>query len=176
MERSGWVKHDSFADYIYPVIHQKSKYLIHKRECVKPLLALQWIRVVFPLLFSVFPLHPLPQHAAILSFCFHVYNLSRIRVWSTLSWLRLHASPHLLVSETPQGSPFKPQEWKRGSGDEEDFSSSDRFRILKASNQRSQTKEAAASHHGQSITGLLYFQSDADWFSCCLWGSEQLNV
>lgn len=29
----------------------------------------------------LFPLHPLPQHAAILSFCFHVYNLSLASVF-----------------------------------------------------------------------------------------------
>lgn len=98
----------------------------------------------------------------------------RVSRYVSPSRRRLHAPPHLLLSETPlKGLPFNHRRGKECSGDEEDFSSSDRCRILsarpspppppqthlKASNQRSQTKEAAASRHGQSNTG---FQSDAD--------------
>lgn len=122
---------------------------------------------------------PSPTH------CHSFLLFSRISLtfhFSPISWLRLHA-PHLLFSETPQGLPLttgvEKRQWRWG-----------RVLIirqiqnqfftpkidLKASNQPSQSKEAAARHHGQFTTDLLYFQSDADRISCCLWRSEQLNV
>lgn len=64
----GKLKLDFFFNYIYPVIHRKSKYLL----------------VFFFLLFSIFSLQPLPQHGAILSFCFHTYSLSHMPSLSRL--------------------------------------------------------------------------------------------
>lgn len=147
---------------------------IHKCECVKPLL-LNSESVFFPSYFPFFLCNPSPNALKFFPSVF-TYTISLI-----LHLSQTHIKYTTAVFRDPSRSPFNHRGGKeaiemRKSSDHQAACSSHPKSDLKASNQKSQTKEAAASHHGQSHTDLLHFQSDADWFSCCLWWSEQLNV